>query len=311
MLLNISGRSDIVAYYTPWLINRFREGYAYTRNPYNYHDVKKISLDKDNIDSIVFTSKDYKPIMNYIDGFNDNYPLFFYYTITPYGSDIESNVPSIEESIDTFIDLSQMVGKKRMAWRFDPLLLTEKYSIEDLLDSFDDICSSIHNYTSFCVFSFVDIYAKLKTNMPELLRFNDRQRDYIIKSLGVIADKYSMDIQSCLVDKDYTNYGIKSSGCITTEILSKANNLHFKDIKHEGMRKGCKCLRWKDIGMYNTCPAGCKYCYANKNKKLALKNYKKHDEYSPILSGKITSKDSISLQENESLLVDDSQSFLI
>ncbi len=311
LLLNISGRTDIIAYYTQWLFNRFNDGYALVRNPYNYRNVKKIPLDRKSIDSLVFTSKDYKPILNNIDKFNEKYPIFCYYTITAYGSDIESNVATIDESIDTFIELSEIIGKEKLAWRFDPLLLTENYSVENLLDSFAYICSAIDNYTSFCVFSFIDMYDKLKTNFPELIPFTDAQIDYIIKSLGSIAQEFNMDIQGCLIREDYSKYGIKNSGCITTEILSKANNLHFKDLKHTGMRDGCKCLKWIDIGAYNTCVAGCKYCYANKNKSVALRNFKHHDKNSPILNSKITDDDNITQFKNESLLIDKNQSLLI
>ncbi|MCD7782236.1 MAG: DUF1848 domain-containing protein [Methanosphaera sp.] len=311
MIFNVSSRSDIVAFYTPWLLNRLEEEYVYTRNPYDKHTVYRYDLSVDNVDSLVFISKNYEPIMDDIGSINDKYNIFCYYTITPYGGDVEPRVPSISESMDTLISLSQIIGKERVAWRFDPLLLTDNYSLEDMINTFDDIASTIHNYTSFVVFSFVDIYDKLKHNMPELIELNDTQRDELIKNLGLISKKYDLDIHSCLVEKNYTQYNVKNTGCITTDILSKANNINFKKIKHEGLREGCKCIKTSDIGAYNSCPAGCKYCYANKNRNAAKHNNRLHEDSSPLLIGDITSNDIIKQIENNKLQIPSNQKTLL
>ena len=120
MIVNVGGRTDIVNYYTPWLMRRLKEGYVYTRNPLFPKKVSKIDLNPDKVDCLLFCSKNYKPILNYIDEINQKYHIICHYTITTYGKDEEPNVPSIDESIRTLIELSKLVGKEKVIWRYDP-----------------------------------------------------------------------------------------------------------------------------------------------------------------------------------------------
>lgn len=305
MIFNISGRTDIVNYYTPWLLNRLNEGYVYVRNPYNKKQVTKYDLRPGKVDALVFCSKNYTPILDYIDDINREYNTFYYYTITSYGSDVESNVPSVEDSVETFIRLSEAAGKNSVAWRFDPILLTDRYSVSRHLETFEKIASRINSYACFVVFSFVDMYAKLNRNMPEIIPFKRSDIQELLSGMSSISKKYGLSIQSCLINDDYTGLGINNSGCVTADILERANNIKFKKISHSGMRPGCRCIRWHDIGAYDTCPNGCKYCYANKNRHVAGHNYKMHNPSSPILFGNVTDKDKISVSDNKSLLIRD------
>lgn len=302
MIFNISGRTDVVNYYTPWLLNRIHEGYVYVRNPYNKKQVTCYSLKPDDVDAFVFCSKNYTPILDYIDAINREYNTFYYYTITSYDSDVEVNVLSVEDSVETFIELSEIVGKDSVAWRFDPMLLTDKYNVSRHLETFEKIASRISNYAGFVVFSFVDMYSKLNRNMPEIIPFKRNDIHELLSGMSSISKKYGLSIQSCLINNDYTSLGINNSGCVTTDILERANNIKFKKINHNGNRPGCKCIKWHDIGAYDTCPNGCKYCYANKNKHVARHNYRLHNPSSPILFGNITDDDKISVSDNKSLL---------
>ncbi|MCM1493623.1 MAG: DUF1848 domain-containing protein, partial [Muribaculaceae bacterium] len=67
----------------------------------------------------------------------------------------------------------------------------------------------------------------------------------------------------------------------------------FKDLKHKGMRQGCHCIESRDIGFYDTCMNGCKYCYANKDPQQAFENYKYHDKTSPLLLGVVKDTDTV------------------
>lgn len=305
LIFNISGRTDVVNYYTPWLLNRLHEGYVYVRNPYNKKHVTRYDLRPCKVDALVFCSKNYTPILDYIDNINRQYNTFYYYTITSYGCDVEVNVPRVEDSVETFIELSKIVGKNSVAWRFDPILLTGKYDVSKHLETFEKIASRISSYTSFVVFSFVDMYSKLDRNMPEIIPFKRSDIHELLSGMSSISKKYGLPIQSCLVGDDYSCHGITSSGCVTTDILEHANNIKFRSISHKGNRPGCKCIKWHDIGAYDTCPNCCKYCYANRNKRIASSNYKLHDSSSPILFGNITGNDKINVSGNKSLLLRD------
>lgn len=307
MIINVGMRSDIVACYTPWLLNRLKEGYAYSRNPYNKSEVYSYDLKPENVDALIFCSKDYSPILNDISWINDKYNIFCHYTITSYGRDVEVNLSSIDDNIKTLKRLSSIIGQDKLAWRFDPILLTEKYGIDYHLDKFEYIAKRIHDDVSYCVFSFVDLYPKIQDNMPELLEITSRDKEELLEGLGRISGKYGLPIQTCAINEDYSKYNIKKSGCITSKILEEANGICFKNIKHEGNRKNCRCIPSRDIGAYNTCINGCRYCYANRNHENALLNYSRHDVNSPLLIGKVRRDDRIIKVKQESLLLDDRQ----
>lgn len=293
MILNTGGRTDTVQYYTDWLLRRFEEGYVLTRNPLFPSKVQRYELSPDKVDCVVFCSKNYRPILPRLHEITDSFPTYFHYTITAYGKDIEPGVPSIKESMETLIDLSRLVGKQRIAWRYDPVLLTKEYTIERHLETFEEMAGVLAPYIDRCIFSFVEMYKKLETNMPELTPLSQEDMNTLAKGLGSIAQKYGIHIQTCGTNGDYTPYGIHSSGCMTLDILGNANGIVFKNLRHKGLRQGCHCIESRDIGAYDTCLNGCKYCYANKNPKKAFENYKYHDPSSPLLLGHVKPEDTI------------------
>ena len=291
MIINTGGRTDTVQYYSDWLLRRFAEGYVLSRNPLFPDKVTRYELTPDKVDCVVFCSKNYKPILPRLREITDRFPAYFYYTITAYGKDVEPGVPSIEESIETLKELSALVGRERVAWRYDPVLLTREYTIRRHLDTFPWMARELAPYIDRCIFSFVEMYKKLETNMPEIIPMSETERDALARGLGAAAAKLGMVIQTCGTNGDYTRYGIQASGCITLSILGKANHIEFCNLKHKGMREGCHCMESRDIGAYDTCLNGCKYCYANKNPRKAFENYEYHDPASPLLLGHLRPDD--------------------
>lgn len=293
MIINTGARTDTVQYYTEWLLNRFSEGYVLSRNPLFPNKVTRYELTPDKVDCVVFCSKNYKPILPRLHEITDHFNTYFHYTITAYGKDIEPGVPDIEESMKTLILLSNQVGRQRVSWRYDPVLLTPKYTIQRHLETFEHMAQTLSPYIDRCIFSFVEMYKKLESNMPELITLSDWDKDALARGLGSIAQKYGIFIQTCGTNGDFTRYGIHASGCMTLDILGKANNVTFKNLKHKGTRQGCDCIESRDIGAYDTCMNGCKYCYANKTPKKAFENYQYHDKLSPLLLGNIKPDDTI------------------
>ena len=291
MIINTGGRTDTVQYYSDWLPRRFAEGYVLSRNPLFPDKVTRYELTPDKVDCVVFCSKNYKPILPRLREITDRFPAYFYYTITAYGKDVEPGVPSIEESIETLKELSALVGRERVAWRYDPVLLTREYTIRRHLDTFPWMAGKLAPYNDRCIISIVEMYKKLETNMPEIIPMSETERDALARGLGAAAAKLGMVIQTCGTNGDYTRYGIQASGCITLSILGKANHIEFRNLKHKGMREGCHCMESRDIGAYDTCLNGCKYCYANKNPRKAFENYEYHDPASPLLLGHLRPDD--------------------
>ena len=305
MIINTGGRTDTVQYYSQWLLNRFKEGFVYSRNPFYPSKVTRYELTPDKVDCVVFCSKNYEPILDRLHEITDRFNTYFHYTITAYGTDIEPRVPTIKKSIETLLKLEQIAGKQRIAWRYDPVLLTGKYTIDYHLKTFDNMAKQLNGHIDRSIFSFVEMYKKLRVNMPELNPITEVYKITIVKGLGEIAQKYNIHLQTCAANGDYQKFGIHPSGCMTLDILGRANNVKFKNLKHKGMRKNCNCIETRDIGWYDTCPNGCKYCYANSTPQKAIENFKLHNPNSAILFGEIKETDIIQQGNQKSFLVED------
>lgn len=293
MILMIDSRTDIPQYYSEWLENRFKAGFLYTRNPAYPLKVQKIILDHEHIDAILFTSKNYEPCLKLIETLNKEYPCIFHYTITGYENDIEPGVPNLNKSCSTLIQLSKLVGKEKVFWRYDPVLLTGKYSIRWHELNFQLLCSKLYGHVNRCIYSYVNLYEKVKRHMPELQDWTDGLKYMVAKSLGKIAYENKIGLQTCNCNLDLTEYGISKSGCVTKELLQSILGLNLKDLKPNGSL-GCGfCYPVTNIGEYNTCMNKCKYCYASSDFGLCEKNYAKHNPQSPYLIGNGTPDDEI------------------
>lgn len=293
MIVNTGGRTDTVQYYSEWLLRRFAEGYVLSRNPLFPNKVSRIELSPDKVDCVVFCSKSYAPILPRLHEITSRFRTYFYYTITAYGKDIEPGVPSIAESMETLVALSRMVGRMRVAWRFDPVLLAADYPAARILEIFAQMAPVLAPYIDRCIFSFVEVYKKLEVNMPELIPLSLEDMDMLARGLGEIAGENGILIQTCGTNGDYSRYGIHPSGCMTLEILGRANGVAFRNRKHRGMRHGCHCIESRDIGAYDSCLNGCKYCYANQTPQKARDNFRLHDPDSPLLLGHLHPDDTV------------------
>lgn len=302
MIINTGSRTDTVQYYSDWLLKRFKEGFVYSRNPLFPNIVTRYELNPNILDCVVFCSKNYEPILDRLTEITNKFNTYFHYTITAYGRDIEPNVPTIDKSIETLIKLSKIIGKQRIAWRYDPILLTKKYTKQVHYNTFDYMSKRLSPHIDRCIFSFVDMYKKLETNMPEIIILNNNDKIEIAKNIGSIAKKHNMIIQTCATIEDFKQFGILQSGCMTSEILGNANNITFKKVRHSGNRQGCKCIENRNIGDYDTCPNGCKYCYANKNPQIAQENYKKHNPNDLMILGNLKPTDEIQQSNQKSYL---------
>lgn len=300
MILNTGGRTDTVNYFSEWLLNRFAAGYAYSRNPFHPDVVNRIDLNPETIDVVEFCSKNYRPILSRLHEITERFNCHFHYTITAYDKDIEPNVPGIDESIETLRDLSAQVGKEKIIWRYDPVLLTGKYTIERHFATFDYMAGRIAPYVSRCVFSFVVWYKKL--HLPELQPISGQQKELIAKGLGEMAAKRHLYIQTCGTKESYEQYGIHHSGCMTRAVYEHSLGLHFKKVAERGNRPGCRCMESRGLGDYNTCLNGCRYCYANYDHEKARENYRLHAPESPLMIGHLRPTDKIVPLHQESCL---------
>ena len=303
MIINVGARTDIVNYYSEWLLERLAEGYVYSRNPLFPNKVTKYLLNPQVVDCLVFCSKNYQPLLAKMGSIAEQYRIYCHYTITAYGPEIEPRVPSIAESIATLQKLAATIGREKVAWRYDPIFLTEKYTLKQHLQTFTEISEQVAAHVDRCIINFIEPYPHLRTTMPELLELTNEDKRQLAQGLGKIAKKHNLKIQTCGNNQDYRNYGIQPSGCITAQIIGEANNCQFRKVAHSGMRTGCHCLPSRDLGAYDTCLNGCRYCYANKHPQKIAENYQQHDPHSPLLIGHLRPTDVLQNGVQKSLLV--------
>ena len=303
MILSVSRRTDIPSYYSEWFLNRIKEGYLYVRNPMNPHQVSKIIISPEVVDCIVFWTKNPEPMLGRLEELKD-YNYYFQFTLTGYGQDIERNIPHKKERmLPVFQELSRKIGKERVVWRYDPILFTEKYSIEYHLKAFTQMAEALKGYTDKCVISFVDVYAKNKKVM-QALRIQEKSEAELkefARSLRKIAHENNMVIASCAETIDLTDCGIVHNSCIDRELIEKIIGCKLKVPKDKNQRSVCGCVESIEVGTYDTCRNGCVYCYANNSQAAIDKNCQGYDVNSPILCGRITKEDKITERKVASL----------
>lgn len=287
MILNVSGRTDIVAFYTEWFINRYKEGYLDVRNPFYQQLVSRIYF-KD-VDLIVFCTKNPLPIIPYIEKIKK--PIIFNVTITPYHKDIEPNIPDKNSIIRGVKKLSEILGRENIYIRYDPILLNKKYTVDYHIKAFSKLTKILEGYTENIIISFVDEYKNVKNHSYELNLTSFKQTDYetIGKSFSSLAKRHKMTVQTCYEDKTLVEYGFKSSPCISRQLAYQITGKKYKQWK----ARKCNCVEMVDVGYYNTCSHLCKYCYANYDEKQINKNINLHDKKSSLLIGKIKATDII------------------
>ena len=318
IIISASRSTDIPAFYSDWFIKRLKQRYLKWNNPFNgvplYVSFKETRL-------IVFWSKNPKPMikhLNYLNEQNINY--YFQYTLNDYAKEgLEAKVGSVDKRIETFIELSEKIGKDKVIWRFDPYILTESSGVDELLRRTEYIGNKLKNYTDKLVFSFADInvYKKVQNNLKRAsvpyTEFNERTMNELATGLMELNKNWNFEIGTCAEKIDLDKYGIIHNKCIDDDLMKKLfyNDkklmkflgyelkeadlfdteklvpIKIRNLKDKGQRQACGCIMSKDIGQYNTCPHECLYCYANTSVETAKNNYNRHrkNPYSETIIG--------------------------
>ena len=290
MILNVSGRTDIVAFYSKWFMNRYKEGFVDVRNPFNPKVISRIYFE--DVDLILFCTKNPLPIIN--DLKNIKKPIIFHVTLTPYKNDIEPNVPSKAEIIKAIKKLSEIVGIDNLVVRYDPIFLSEKYNINYHIKAFDKLCGLLNGYVHKIIVSFIDNYKNVRKNEKTLnfKPFTESDYELIGKNFSESAKKNNMTVQTCFEDRNLSEYGFVVGECLSHELAYILTGKKYKNWKARKEQK-CNCVQMVDIGAYNSCKHFCKYCYANYDEQKVNYNYLKHSDNSSLLIGNIEENDVI------------------
>ena len=285
MIIQTGMRTDIPAFYTPWFLNRLKEGFVLVRNPYNSRSVTRYRLDPEVVDLIAFCSKNPSPMLPHMDALRP-YGQYWFVTITPYGRDVEPNVPDKEKVMESFRRLSDAVGPDSMGWRYDPILISDRYPVDRHIRDFEHMAKTLSGCTESCVISFIDLYQKVKRNFPEAREVRREERIALGKAFAEIGKTYGMTIRACAEGNELEPYGVDCRGCMTADTYETALHTRLRVPKRKNQRGGqCACVLGTDIGAYDTCGHLCRYCYANTDAEQVRRNLRAHDPKSPFLLG--------------------------
>ena len=343
VIVSASRETDLPCFFSDWFLERLKEGWCEWKNTYS-GVVHKVSFEKTRM--IVFWSKNPRPLLKRLDevealGFRNYY---FQFTLNDYEREgLEPNVAPLEERIDTFRELAGRIGKERVIWRFDPLMLgcaagttsgppicgvadtavgppvcgaagTKPgppacgLTVDVLLERIGNIGRQLKGYTEKLVFSFIDIeaYRKVQRNLEGLgvREFSPEEQRLFAQGLAELNKDLGLELATCGEEADLSAYGVRHNKCVDDDLMMRlfhddAELMDFigaefdmfsgwhikKSKKDKGQRKACGCVVSKDIGMYNTCPHLCRYCYANAQDAQVLANFVRHRQCpnSPLL----------------------------
>lgn len=303
MILSVSRRTDIPNYYSDWFYNRIQEGFLYVRNPMNAHQISRIDLSPELVDCIVFWTKNPTVMLERLDELKE-YQYYFQFTLTGYGKDVEPGLPGKRDVlIPTFQKLSEKVGAQKVIWRYDPIFLSTRYTVDYHLKAFEEIAYSLSGCTRKVVISFIDLYAKTQRNTAGLQIKNISDEDMIelAKRLVDISGKYGMEVESCAESIDLSSVGVKHGSCIDKKLIEEIIGCKLIVDKDKNQRAECGCYESVEIGAYNTCKNGCRYCYANFNDAMVSDSVKAYDVKSPLLCGVVGPDDKITERKVKSL----------
>ena len=312
VIISASRSTDIPAFYSDWLIQRIKEGYVKWKNPFNGVSLY-VSFEKARL--FIFWTKNPKPLFNHLDFLDDKgYNYYFQFTLNDYVAEkLEPNVPDVQSRVETFVRLSERLGKEKVIWRFDPLILTDKTGVDELLRKVENIGNQLKDYTQKLVFSFADIhiYRKVQNNLRNhsipYQEFNERTMHELALGLQHLNENWHFELATCAEQIPLEKYQIVHNQCIDDDLIIKlfSNDKILMDFlkvkispadmfnanpsiiktkknKDRGQRPFCGCIISKDIGKYNTCPHLCEYCYANSSKEIALRNWQLHKQNSNL-----------------------------
>jgi DNA repair photolyase len=285
MILNTGMRTDIPAFFSRWFYERVRAGEVLVRNPYYPQQVTRYRLSPEVVDCLCFCTKNPAPMLDRLEELRE-FRQFWFVTVTPYGQDVEPGVPETGQVLASVRELARAVGPQAVSWRYDPIFLTEKYDLDFHIRAFSAMAAQLQGAVDQCVISFLDLYEKTKRNFPEGRAVAPADQQTLASEFVRVGKQYGITIRSCCEDAALASCGVDVDGCMTQAVLERAMGVKLEVPKGiRPPRQQCSCLMGNDIGAYNTCPHGCRYCYANEDQALVRQNLRRHDPSSPFLIG--------------------------
>lgn len=292
-VISASRRTDIPAYYTPWLMNRLRAGSCCVPNPFDPRHVTRVSLAPEDVSVVVFWTRDPRPLLPHLDELDQRgYRYYFLFTLTGYPRLLEPHAPSPDDAVNAFRELSERVGPHRVIWRYDPILISSVTDADFQAANFTAIARRLQGLTTHCILSLADLYPKVRRRLRALEsegvvidKPTDMAPHAVLDAVVHGARECGMTLASCAEPINLKRWDIRPGKCVDDDLLRRRFGIDMSPRKDPSQRKNCRCIVSRDIGMYDSCPAGCVYCYANANPEKTRAAIRTHDPQSPSLLG--------------------------
>jgi len=290
MIISASRRTDVPAFFGEWFVRRLEDGYVVVRNPMNHSQIRRVDLTPQQVECIVFWTKDPEPFLAHLPRLDAmGYTYYFQYTLNPYPADIEGGLPALSRRTASFKRLAEHVGPKRVVWRYDPIIFAPNITLEWHQEHYGCLAEQLKGYSERCVISFVDFYQKTLRNTKHLgLRPPvAEERDSLCRFIGEAGRASGFTVSACCEDASLAEYGISRASCVDAGLIAEITGRSCPVPRDRNQRPGCGCAQSIDVGVYNTCSHLCAYCYANTSSKAVRQNILRHDPHSPVLIGSI------------------------
>jgi hypothetical protein len=265
MILSVSRRTDIPAFYAEWFCRRLEAGELQVRNPVNPHQISRLVLNPETVDGLVFWTRNAEPLLSRLPRL-EPYPYYFLYTLTPYGEDLEPGLPSLPRRIEVFRNLSRLIGPDRVIWRYDPIILSGDFTADWHLRQFTGLLEALIGFTRRCIVSFLDVYPAVKRNLPWFTDPPPELKRDLVARLALLTARAGVTLSTCAEGIDCP--GVTPGGCVDTALLESIGGRPLRRRRDRGQRKSCLCHESRDVGTYGTCRFGCLYCYADRGRRI-------------------------------------------
>ena len=293
LIISASRATDIPALFGDWFLDRLAEGHIRWTNPFNG---KPQFVSFENARLIVFWSKNPAPLIPHLEKIDrKGIRYFFQLTVNDYEREqFEPGIPPLDRRISAVINLADRIGKEKLLWRFDPLILTTTLTTKRLLVKIERIGDRIAHTVSRLTVSFLTPYRSVLRNMlrsgVDPLTPSTDAVESMGSGLATLGKKWGLEVVTCSEKADMRAYGIFPGSCIdplyierifnnepelmhligtarNNSLFEKPATIRFR-LKDPGQRPLCGCMISKDIGSYGSCSHGCIYCYAQGRKTL-------------------------------------------
>lgn len=296
MIITASRRTDLPAFFGQWFMQRVKEGFFHSVNPFNAKQVKRVSLAPRDLDAIIFVSKNPRPFLHHLDELDQRgYRYYFQLTLNDYPSLIEPGVPSVGNRLETFKSLSERIGPRRVIWRYDPIILSSATPPAYHLERVERLASELSGSTTRLVISFFDLYRKAEPRLRDLanrtgIKITDSILDQptclqLASGVKAIGDRYGLEVVSCAEVIDLRPVGVSHGSCVDAQLIRELFGVEANAPRDRSQRPECGCAKAIDVGFYNTCRLGCIYCYANTTENAIERNLALHSPTSPCMVG--------------------------